>query len=55
MNDAAIAAVLKLDRQVMDGNLTVRFPILVSTVVFLYFLKPRNNGKYYNLSHWFGE
>jgi len=37
MGDAVIAAALKLKHQIVDDNLTTRFPILVSTVVFLYF------------------
>lgn len=42
MGDAVIAAALTLKHQIVNDNLMLRFPILVSTVVFL-FLKLRNN------------
>jgi len=37
MDDAVIAAALKLEHPVVDDNWMLRFPILVSTVVFLFF------------------
>lgn len=38
MDDAAIAVVVKLEHHVVDDNLMLRFPILVSTVVIFIFL-----------------